>query len=112
MKAFDGFFDELVARVADGVAERLRAGESKMIGQAASPLGSRRHCGAVKRRMAQGKPGAAIVGRRHLLSAEALADELQSAGGRRGAPLSATKSSVRAELLAELESISGGSADG
>ena len=47
--------------------------EAGMVSQTSSPLGSRRHCNAVKRRMAAGLPGAAKVGRRYLLSQDALA---------------------------------------
>jgi hypothetical protein len=45
--------------------------------QAGSPLGNRRHCSAVKRRIAAGLEGARIIGRRHELSPAALEQELQ-----------------------------------
>lgn len=38
-------------------------------------LGPRRHCAAVRRRMGEGKPGAARIGRRYLLSPAAFAEE-------------------------------------
>lgn len=38
-------------------------------------LGPRRHCAAVRRRMTEGKPGAARIGRRYLLSPAAYAEE-------------------------------------
>lgn len=41
-----------------------------------SPLGRRTHCRIVRERRAQGKGGAEIVGKKHLLSPEALAEEL------------------------------------
>jgi hypothetical protein len=76
---------ELVARaleiIADRVAERvvaqLRSGEAPgWIDQARSPLGPRRHRSAVQRRLGRGEPGASLVGRRHLLSPEAVNEEL------------------------------------
>jgi hypothetical protein len=76
MSCLDGFVDELAQRVAAIVVARLREGEPGMIDQNASPLGTRRHCAATTRRMARGQPGAAKVGRRYLLSQEALGDEL------------------------------------
>lgn len=56
-----------------------------MIPQTGSELGARRHREAVKRRVASGEGGAAIVGRRFLLSPEALREELGRLGG--GAPV-------------------------
>ena len=47
-----------------------------MQSQADSPLGPRRHCAAVRRRVRAGDPGAQIIGRTFLLSLEALADEM------------------------------------
>jgi len=38
-------------------------------------LGPRRHCAAVRRRLAENKPGAAKIGRRFLLSPAAYAEE-------------------------------------
>ena len=48
------------------------------IDHTSSPLGRRRHCAATRRRIEQGLPGAAIVGRAHRLTSEALAEELAS----------------------------------
>jgi len=60
-------------------ADITRSVESGWIDQEFSPLGSRRHIAAVRRRVARRKPGAeldaAIVGRRYLLSIDALAEE-------------------------------------
>lgn len=102
MSALDSLLDEVVERLAARLTERLRAGERGMIAQSNSPLGRRRHCSAVKRRLAQCESGAAIVGRQHLLSADALAEELQRASGRAKSAASPRPGSVRAELLAEL----------
>lgn len=82
----DQLLDELADRLAARVAERLREGEPGMVEQTRSPLGSRRHCGAVRRRVARGEPGAAIVGRRHLLTPEALAEELTRVSSRKIMP--------------------------
>lgn len=70
--------DAIADAIADRVVERLGGGAQ--IDQRGSPLGSRRHHEAVRRRLAAGKPGAAIVGRRHLLTREALDEELTRAG--------------------------------
>lgn len=69
--------------VAREVVRELRAGDHDgMVDQVASPLGRRRHCAAVRRRVQRGEAGAAIVGRRHLLSREALEVELATASKR------------------------------
>lgn len=53
-----------------------------------SPLGRRNHCAAVRRRKAEGLDGAERVGKRYLLSPEALQEELalRSAGTARASP--------------------------
>jgi hypothetical protein len=90
------FLDELLDDLADRVAARLRAPD-QLVDQKGSPLGAKRHCAAVRRLMAEGDPGASRVGRRYLLSREALAAEL----ARLGRP-AAPSSGVCAELAAEL----------
>lgn len=63
--------------LADGIARRLLAGgQSGWIDQGSSPLGPRRHCAAVRRRIATKAHGAAIIGRRLILSEQALGEEL------------------------------------
>ena len=70
-------FRVLADAVADRVIERLRGGVSpSWTDQRASQLGVRRHCSAVRRRIANAEGGAAIVGRQFLLDPEALAQEL------------------------------------
>jgi hypothetical protein len=81
--ALDQLLDELADRLAARVVSRLRDGEPGMVDQAASPLGARRHCAAVKRRLARGEGGAANVGRRFMLTPEALHEELERASTRR-----------------------------
>lgn len=66
------FADMVAARV----VERLRATDTDTVPQERSPLGRRRHCAAVRRRVAAGQHGAFVVGRRHLLTQEALQEEL------------------------------------
>jgi len=88
---------ELLAALAQGVAAELRAGDLSMIDQSASPLGPRRHRAAVRRRIQRGEGGASVIGRRHLLTKDALDAELAAITG---APK--PKSAKRAELLAEL----------
>ena len=80
MSALEGalaaFARELAPLVAREVVAQLRSGNVDMIDPVSSPLGRKRHCAAVRRLVASGTPGAAIVGRRHLLSADALQAEL------------------------------------
>lgn len=66
----------LVDVVADAVERRLSDGCGQWVDQQSSPLGARRHCAAVRRRVADGSGGAAVIGRRHLLTPDALAMEL------------------------------------
>lgn len=58
------------------VAARLASTTHRMVAQYGSPLGARRHRAAVKRRVERGEGGASVVGRRYLLSHEAMAAEL------------------------------------
>lgn len=68
----------LLDAIADKVVARLTTGQrTDLQDQVASPLGRRRHIAAVRGRVARGDAGAAIVGRRHLLTRDALAAELQ-----------------------------------
>ncbi len=83
----------------DQVAAEQRQQRADWIDQHASPLGSKRHNAAVRRLLGEGSAGAAKIGRRHLLSPDALAAELQRASHNR----SATKPlSVGDELRAQL----------
>lgn len=69
----------VVAHLELAFADLARAVESGWIDQEYSPLGSRRHVAAVRRRVLRRKPGevldAAIIGRRYLLTVDALAEE-------------------------------------
>ena len=94
--------DELAERLAARVVERLRAVEPGMVEQGASPLGTRRHCAAVRRRLDHGEPGAAIVGRRHLLSAAALAQELGRTSALRPRPKQQAGDSAANKLRRDL----------
>lgn len=72
-------FEPLLERLAEKfVAKMLVATSARMVAQAGSPLGTRAHRAAVKRRLANGEGGAGISpdGRRHLLTHEALQEEL------------------------------------
>lgn len=72
----DEFFRRMAEELAPLVAQHMGAPAS-WIDQKDSPLGRNRHCAAVKRMVAEGKDGAAIVGRRCLLTPAALKDEMQ-----------------------------------
>lgn len=52
-------------------------GAEPMVDQQHSALGRRRHCAAVRRRRNGGQHGAEIVGKKHLLTRAALAEELE-----------------------------------
>ncbi|MEY4550200.1 MAG: hypothetical protein RL685_6395 [Pseudomonadota bacterium] len=109
MNAWDHLLDDLAERVAARLEARLRGSPAGMLDQAASPLGQRRHCAAVRRRISHGESGAAVVGRRHLLSPEALSEELtrqRKMPDKIGEAVAAR--SVRAELERELQLIRGG----
>lgn len=67
---------ELAQLIGKEVLRGLRESDPGWVDQTTSPLGSRRHCAAVQRRVRSGIAGASVVGRRHLLSNEALAEEL------------------------------------
>lgn len=94
--------EDLEIIVARAVRRALNtADDDGMRPQQGSPLGPRRHCEAVKRRLAEGLFGAAHIGRRYLLSPEALAEEL--AGISRPAPSSACD--IGEELRREMRAI-------
>lgn len=102
MNNLEQVLNELAERVAALVVERLQAGAPGMIAQTGSPLG-RRHCAAVRRRVSRGEPGAAIIGRRHLLSPEAMTEELSRVSKREtNNVITPAASNVRAELEREL----------
>jgi hypothetical protein len=93
----------VAADACDEIAAEVGAERAEWIDQHRSPLGPRRHCRAVAARVADGSPNAAIIGRRQLLSQEALSEELA-----RGAkPHSTKKPSVADELRAELRLVGG-----
>jgi len=75
--ALDALAQALAPHLAREVVALLRTGETPgMVDQTASPLGRRRHINAVRKRVAEGAPGAAIVGRRFLLAREHVDAEL------------------------------------
>lgn len=104
MSAVDDVLATLAALVAKEVVRELRAGPSDLISQAASPLGKRRHCSAVRARMARGDGSACIVGRAHFLTAAALREELVAckAPKRRAPARAAVIASTQRDELAEL----------
>lgn len=57
---------------ADRLARHDESEHAAWIDQSSSPLGPRRHCAAVRARITGGLPGAVILGRRFLLSPEAV----------------------------------------
>ena len=97
-----------LAQVFEAAAQRARELEAAERGekrdwtdQSKSPLGRRRHVAAVRRRVEAGDTaGAAMVGRRALLSATALAEELAntSAPKAKGAEPKTGPDALRAKL--------------
>lgn len=78
--------EELLDKLAEVLAKKLakcltsRDGAA-LLDQGDSPLGPRKHCAAVRRRLAANEGGAARVGKRHLLTQEALQEELRRESG-------------------------------
>lgn len=101
----------LAPMVAQEVVRALRSGPSDLISQAASPLGKRRHCAAVRARVGRGDSSGCVVGRTHYLTPEALSQELAAckAPKRRAkgqTPIVAARddlADLRAELGIELQ---------
>lgn len=108
-----------IARILDAAASEARAiaAEETMVRldwvpQTRSPLGSRTHIAAVRRRLKEGLDGAGQAGRKYLLSPAALAQELASRSETRSLSTSvANASEVEevAELRSQLALIRGGS---
>ena len=88
--------------VAAEVVRELRSGPSDLVSQSASPLGKRRHCAAVRERVARGDAGGCIVGRVFYLSPAALREELAKgkAPKRRAPAAKAVAAAPRDELAA------------
>jgi hypothetical protein len=84
----------------DRIVDEKHAERRDWTDQSASPLGRRRHVARVRARIAAGQPGAALVGRRALLSREALDDELAllSRGPRKVEPEESGPARLRREL--------------
>lgn len=77
-------FEPYLEVFADKVAERLEARRGRMVNQAESELGRRKHREAVTRRLANNEGGAGISGRNFLLTREAIREELAAGRPRRG----------------------------
>lgn len=80
LQAFEPYLDA----IADKLADRLEARRGRMVNQAESELGRRKHREAVTRRIANGEGGAGISGRNFLLTREAIREELAAGRPRRG----------------------------
>lgn len=94
------------ADVFEAAALEAAAERADWVDQTSSPLGSRRHISATRRRMAAGLEGAARVGRRYLLSGQALTEEL--AGSTAAAPAEAAAGDYASRVRAELRMVQGG----
>jgi hypothetical protein len=103
-------FASIVERIADegeGSGGGGEGPESSWVDQHQSDLTVRQHCRAVRRRRTEGKPGAAIVGRRYLMTRAALWEEmgqspkpgLRKCGARNGS--AATPTPSRHDTVAE-----------
>jgi hypothetical protein len=105
----DQLLGELAKLVAAEVVRELRSGPADLVSQAVSPLGKRRHCAAVRARLASGDSSACIVGRTHYLTPAALSEELRASSKparerstKKGKAAPATPRDDLAELRAEL----------
>jgi hypothetical protein len=76
VSALDDVLATFARLVAAEVVRELRSGPSDLVSQAASPLGKRRHCAAVRARVSRGDPGGCVVGRTYYLTPAALQEEL------------------------------------
>jgi hypothetical protein len=65
----------------DAIESERRAERRGWTDQSSSPLGRRRHVARVRARIAAGQGGAAQIGRRYVLSQEALDEELTLLSG-------------------------------
>lgn len=95
--------DLLVNAIAERVVLRLASTTHRMVAQYGSPLGSRVHRAAVKRRIERGEGGASVVGRRYLLTHEALQAELAMPAPKAVKPgKSAEQQRIKQEALAAM----------
>ena len=92
-RAYRAMADELERIETEQAAERR-----DWTSQEVSPLGRRRHVRAVRARVARGDADAAMVGRRALLSAAALAEELVALGSPKSAKPPGVANDLRSEL--------------
>lgn len=77
----DEILGKFAGLLAKELAKELRAANDDWVSQVGSPLGPRKHCAAVRRRLERGEPGASNPdNRRFLLSREALLQEMQALG--------------------------------
>jgi hypothetical protein len=67
--------DDLIDLIAQRVEQRLTR-SNRATSQHGSPLGARKHRAVVRRRVERNEGGAHIVGRRYLLTPDALQEEL------------------------------------
>ncbi len=73
LEQIDARLERIEARLAKCAAEPL---PGALVDQSRSPLGRRRHCAAVRRMVAEGDARAAVIGRKHLMTEDALRAEL------------------------------------
>lgn len=101
-QALDLLATELAERIAARVIEMQRGpAGSEWLDQHGSPLGARRHCAIARRRLTAGEPGASKLGRRWLLSSDALTAELAGATApKQPAPRSEVRESLERKLRA------------
>jgi len=72
------FFDQIRSVIREELMAQGQCDE--WIQQRGSALGNRKHCAAVRRRLENGEDGAAIRGKRFLLTTRALSEELRRGG--------------------------------
>jgi hypothetical protein len=103
--------EELVRRIARAVVAEMRADRTPTDGwldqhSTEAAFGVRWHCRAVRRRRAEGKPGAAIEGRRYLLTREAMNEEALRSGQRdKGVPTTSERDAAKAAVIVKLKAL-------
>lgn len=106
MNELEALVDDFAERVARKLHSLSRQEQAGWISQHNSPLG-RRHCSVVRVRVQLNKHGCSIIGRRHLLSNEALAEELKDYTAKTRPASFSTAGECTTNLRAELDKMGG-----
>lgn len=97
--------ETLVRLIARAVVAELKTADSHadMVDQTRSPLSSKKHCAMVRARLARNAGGAAIAGRKHLITRAALQEELDALSARGARKHRSTKAPPLAVVADDLD---------